>query len=275
LKKTISVFLAATFVAINLTTAQAAGVVNLADIVGGGNGLGTGTLGHGIDPSTGGTAPPALFQISQPNNTNAFHSSTVNFVNGVFIPDGGAASVTLDSAGHAYSGFPNTDSNSWDLIKDGPNQNSGTTLNSVDYNSGSNSMIGLHANKGISFDLQQIEAANPTLSLNYFTAFAGMSHFAPGFGYGTADWWVFVDGVLKQSEVNTPGGVGFAIAVPITSADHFLTLVSTDHGDVFLNDQVIFGNPQLQTVPEPSAFVLSGLGALGILAVARRYRCSA
>ena len=245
-------------------------IIDLADIVGGGDGTGTGTLGNGIDPSTGGTAPPALFQITQTDNTNSYHSSSVNFVDGVFIPDGGAGSVTLDSAGHTYSGFPNTDSNSWDRIEYGPNQNSGTILNGVNYNSGTHSMIGLHANKGITFDLQEIIAAHPGLPFITFSAVAGITHV--GGGSGTADWWVFVDGVLKQSQTNTPAGTGFAINVPLTTGNQFLTLVATDFGDGFLVDQIIFGDPRLnlQAVPEPSAIALSMAGLLALASMSRR-----
>lgn len=243
--------------------------IHLADIVGGGNGTGTGTVGNGIDPSTGGTAPPAQFQISQPNDTNSYHSSAVNFVDGVFIPDGGAGSVTLDSAGHGYSGFPNTDSLSWDRIMDGPFQNGGTSLSGVNYASGSHSMIGFHANKGITFDLQQIAAAHPGLSIANFTAIAGMTHQAGGFG--TSDWWVFVDGTLKQSQTNTPGGVGFAVNVAFAETDHFLTLVSTDAGDNFLVDQIMFGDPTLHLVPEPSAIALGGLSLLALVGTSRRF----
>jgi hypothetical protein len=243
--------------------------IRLADIVGGGNGTGTGTVGHGIDPSTGGTTPPAFFEISQPNNTNSYHPSSVGFVNGVFIPDGGAGAVTLDSVGHTYSSFPNTDSKSWDMIMDGPNQNSGTALTGIDYNSGSHSMIGFHANKGITFDLQQIAAAHPGLPIANLTAVAGMTHESGGFG--TSDWWVFVDGILKQSQANTPGGVGFPVNVPLTPTDHFLTLVSTDAGDNFLLDQIIFGDPTLHLVPEPSAIALGGLCLLALAATSRRF----
>jgi len=246
--------------------------IRLADIVGGGNGLGTGVYGAGIDPSTGGTAVPQYFQISQPDNTNSYHTSSVNFVNGVFIPDGGAGSVTLDSAGHAYSGFPNTDSNSWDIIKDGPNQNSGSVLSGIDYTSGSNSMIGFHANKGITFDLSAIGNAHPGMTAASFTAVAGMTHLVGG--YGTADWWVFLDGVLEQSEIDTPGGVGFSVDVPLASTSRYLTLVSTDHGDGFSLDQVMFGDPivHLQAVPEPASLTLflAGAVALGIWRLRRK-----
>jgi hypothetical protein len=270
MKRHIGVCLGATVLALVFVCEVSALEIRLADIVGGGNGTGNGTVGQGIDPSTGGTAPPALFQITQPDNSNIYHSSVVNFVNGVFIPDGGAGAVTLDSAGHSYSGFPNTDSKSWDLIKDGPFQNGGTVLSGTNYNSGSHSMIGLHANKGITFDLQQIGSAHPGMSISNFTAIAGMTHLSGG--YGTSDWWVFVDGVLKQSQPNTPGGVGFAVNVSLAPTDQFLTLVSTDAGDSFLVDQIIFGDPTLSLVPEPSSIALGGLGLLAFLVTSKRLR---
>jgi hypothetical protein len=248
---------------------RAATIISLADIVGGGNGSGTGTSGHGINPSTGSTANPAQFQISQPNDINVYNSTSVNFVNGVFIPDGGAGTVTLDSAGHTYSSFPNTDGNSWDLIKDGPFQNGGSVLSGTDYNGGTHKMIGFQANKGITFDLQQIEAANPGFDIGSFTGVFGMTHISGGFG--TADWWVFVDGVLATSQLNVSGGVGTAVSVPLTSSNHYLTLFSTDHGDGNNVDQIIIGDPLVRSVPEPSTMLLLGSGAV-LLSLARRTR---
>ena len=248
--------------------------ISLADIVGGGNGTGTGTVGHGIDPSAGSTTPPPMFTITQPDNTNSYHSSSVNFVDGVFIPDGGSGAVTLDSAGHTYSGFPDTDSHSWDTIKDGPFQNGGTSLSGVNYTFSGHSMIGFQANKGITFNLQQIEAQHAGLTNISFTAVAGLTHFASGLPFGTADWWVFVDGVLVQSERLSPGGVGFSIDLALTPANQFLTLVSTDGGDGFNIDQIIFGDPvlHLQSVPEPSSLFLAAFGVvgMGLLAWCRR-----
>ena len=85
---------------------------------------------------------------------------------------------------------------------------------------------------------------------------AGMTQFAGG--YGTVDHRVFVDGTLEASQIDTPGGVGNAIDVSLTKSDHFLTLVSTDDGDGFSLDQVMFGDPivTLQPVPELFAIVL-------------------
>jgi hypothetical protein len=251
--------------------------IKLADVVGGGNGTGTGTVGHGIDPSNGSTTPPPMFTINQTNNTNSYHLSSVNFVDGVFIPDGGAGAVTLDSAGHSYSGFPNTGSQSWDMIKDGPFQNGGNSLGGVNYASGGHSMIGFQANKGITFDLLEIAAQHPGLSPVSFTAVAGLTHFSSGLPYGTADWWVFVDGVLVQNTSLSPGGVGYSINVALTSNSHFLTLVSTDGGDGFDIDQIIFGDPivHLQSVPEPSSATLGAVGLFGLVAMVRRFRRNA
>jgi hypothetical protein len=104
-------------------------------------------------------------------------------------------------------------------------------------------MIGFHANKGITFDLDEIAAANPGFDPGRFTAVAGMTH--QGGDYGTGDWWVFVDGVLKQSRTNAVGGVGSLVNVTLYATDRFLTLVSTDSGDGFSIDQIMFGDPLL------------------------------
>ncbi len=217
--------------------------IKLSDIVGGGNGTTGGVIGSGIDPSTGGTNPPQFYQISQTNDTDNYHPSSLNFVDGVFIPDGGVGAVTLDSSLHTFSDFPNTDANSWDIIKNGPNQNSGSVLGGVNFNSGPHSMVGLHANKGITFDLQEIAAANPSKQYVSFTTVVGMTH--QGGDYGTGDWWIFLDGVLKQSKTNAIGGVGTFIDLALNPVDRFLTLVATDAGDGFSIDQIIFGDPLL------------------------------
>jgi hypothetical protein len=237
--------------------------LQLADIVGGGNGTGTGVHGAGINPLTGSTTPPPSFSISQPNNTNAYHLVTHPFIDGVFIPDGGAPATTLDSAGHTFAGFPNTISQSWDMIKYGPNSSSGFTLNSINYDLAPNNMIGMHANKGITFDLDAMELAHPGYVADHFTAVAGMSRVSGA--YGTSDFWVFLDGVLQTSQVNTTGGVGFLIDLNLNPNSRFLTLVSTDNGNDATRDQIIFGNPVVTltapaVVPEPSAVILLAIG---------------
>ena len=127
--------------------------IKLADIVGGGNGTGTGTFGDGIDPSNGTTTFPGFYTITQTNNTNSYHPTTMPFVNGVFIPDGKVGAIGCRTpAGDNISRISNTDSQSWDLIRDGPNQNSGTTfLKATDYTSGSTHAIGLHRQQGHHF----------------------------------------------------------------------------------------------------------------------------
>lgn len=243
--------------------------LQLADIVGGGDGTGTGVNGAGINPLDGSTTPLGVFTYTQTNDSSVYHPVVHPFIDGVFIPDGGAGPNILDSAGHTFGAFPNTDSNSWDVIRYGTNQNSGNQLNFINYNAAPNNMIGLHANKGITFDLDAMELAHAGLTATHFSAVAGMTRFGGGMsgGFGTADFWVFLDGVLQTSQVNATGGVGYLIDLNLNPNSRFLTLVSTDHGDDFLVDQVIFGNAvvTLQAVPEPSAVILLLIGGLCLI----------
>jgi hypothetical protein len=66
--------------------------------------------------------------------------------------------------------------------------------------------------KTVTFDLFAIEAADPSMTATSFTGMAGLTHQRGGFG--TADFWVFVDGPIMQSRINTPGGVGNPINAP-------------------------------------------------------------
>ena len=82
--------------------------INLADIVGGGNGLGTGTLDRGIDLGTGQLfqSPPNKIQWS---GRNEFHlSSGIRGVNGVFVPNGALGQVVISSTGLLFSQCPRT-----------------------------------------------------------------------------------------------------------------------------------------------------------------------
>jgi len=238
-------------------------LLDLADMVKGGDGTGTGTPGNAIDPRNGNVASGDPGGLSQTNDTNNYRLvSAYPFIDGVFIPDGGAGSVTLNSNGDPFGGFPNTDSNSWDYIEGQVNQGSGSTVGGVNYNSPGHTMVGLHANKGITFDLNAIEAANPGYVVERFTAVAGD---AAG---GLSDFWVFVDDVLVASQTGITDASGaFPLDLAIGPRDRFLTLVATDGGNTYGYDQILFGDARLLLiyVPEPASLSLLGLGALALL----------
>ena len=79
-------------------------------------------------------------------------------------------------------------------------------------------LLFLHANKGMTFDLDAIRRANPGCKLLRFRAIAGNTENESELGYlRTADVWVLVDGEVRfrRREINGYNG-GFAVAFAIT-----------------------------------------------------------
>ncbi len=213
--------------------------LDLADMVGGGDGTGTGTLDAGINPGTG-----ALIPAGTPNPETVtgpgYHTVALDFVDGVFIPGDNSAGMQIDSTGTTV-GYPNRDARSWDHIRNGPNEGVDSVLSGVDYATGDHSLIGAHANKGITFDLDEIRAANPDLEIGQFTTVFGNVDSTGG----RIDVNVYLDGVLMYGiGGNLPTGT--PLQVGISQNDRFLTLVASSNDDNYNNDQAIFGDPRLE-----------------------------
>lgn len=234
-------------------------MLSLADVVGGGNGWGTGA-NRGISPLDGSVQTAHGQSMT---GDHAYHLVSANpMVDGVFVPDGATQATQLNSSGATYR-FPSTNNLTWDYVWNSPV--GGSDLNGIDFATPGHSMIALHANKGITFDLDAIRHANGGLHLERFLSLVGNTASATG-GY-----WVFLDGQLVASGLNTPTNQGYLIDVAIGDQNRFLTLVGTDGGDGYSNDQVFFGDPfLLMAVPEPSALLLLGLGGTGLLGYWRR-----
>lgn len=233
---------------------------NLADIVGGGNGLGTGTFRHAIDPRN------AKVQTRNFGNlgnvvTNRFSPSDFEFVDGVFIPDGenGQANIPVSSTGITISGLPKTSGKAWDMIRNGPvaSQHS-PELDGIDFTQDGHSLLGLHANAGITFDLAKLrkrllsDQKNPLTekSLQATLRFTTQLGYFGAEGNNFADAWIFVDGqnVAEFKKLMRADGLQkIDIALPASAL--FLTLVSTDGRNGYGMDQVGFGDPQVKLSP--------------------------
>ncbi len=179
-------------------------------------------------------------------------------VAGVFIPFGGNQPSVLDPAGHTFSGFPRSSGMSWYWLWAGgpipyenqPHENyQPATIGGQDFSSGATPLLFMHASKGITFDLAIMRAKYPHLNLTRFRAVcqntAGTASIAAN--GAKADFWVFVDGRLcfKRSPILIDDPP-FDVRVGLSSADHFLTLVSTDGGDGYAGDFVTLGDPRLE-----------------------------
>jgi hypothetical protein len=229
--------------------------LDLVDVVAGGNGLGK-ARDCGIDPLTGNTS------ARQPNNLDQSSDGRYHkvvgrpLVDGVFIPHAAAGPVQLDSAGHVFTGFSTANGGSWSYIWAGgvwpadPGRILPTSLvGGLDYSQPWHSMLGMHANKGITFDLEAIRRANPRCKLMRFSAAAGRALYGnaeSGGDPGKADVWVFVDGQLRfRREKITAQDGELKVVIPLDDQNRFLTLVATDGGDETFADLVIFGDPKL------------------------------
>lgn len=216
----------------------------LADIVGGGNGRGNGVPGQGLDVRTGKvqTRPFGNLGNVVPNH---FTKVDFDFIDGVFVAQGeeGQARIPISSSGLTITGLPTTSGMAWDMIRNGPvaSQHS-PELDGVDFTKPEHSLLGLHANAGITFDLATMrQAAN----LGDLRLKAKLGYFGAAGAY-RADVRIYLDGrlVLEHLHLNRAQGLQ-AIDLEIPESIRFLTLVATDGGNGYSHDQIGFGDAML------------------------------
>jgi mono/diheme cytochrome c family protein len=219
--------------------------IDLADIVGGGDGRGTGKKGFGIDPRTGKAREAKPNGFLSDIAVNKVSPGPTPLVNAVFIPNG-PGDVPVSTTGLVVKGIPETSVAAWDAIRNGPvNQQFSTKLGDVDYAKDSHTILGLHANAGITFDLveivRQARLVNPR-----FRAVIGYGGRTAEAG---ADFFVFFDGEpVAQGRIGFDDG-GIPIDIPLPPSARFLTLVATDAGNSIGMDQIFFGDARIEGDP--------------------------
>jgi hypothetical protein len=253
--------------------------LDLADIVAGGDGC-SGLRGRGIDSTDGRPTDTTrkdtnLKDYGPIAGDGKYHRvEMLPLVDGVFIPAGRSGAVQVDSAGHTFAEFGETDGttgmNIWAggtvpvptssmpshvsslLASLPPSQTlAPTRLGGIDYAAPGRGLIFLHANNGITFDLEAIRRVNPDFKLLRFRATAGnvepVSQTGAAAGY--ADLWVLVDGQVRFRRRGINGCSGaFPILFSVAENDRFLTLAATDGGNTMAGDWILFGNPVLEMV---------------------------
>lgn len=224
--------------------------LDLADVVGGGNGFGTGKFDAGIDPATGNIQ---LEKRGFLDNLRLNHFSPINTVglDGIAIPDG-----LVDGTNHRLQvtstgieiEIPDTSGACWDAIRNGPvNAQHSLQLAGIDYSAGHN-MLGTHANVAFSIDLDELRTA----SQKEFARFqSGVGYFGQTEREG-ATVAIFLDGfeVAKFEKLGRLDGL-YPIDVALQKKHRFLTFLVTDNGNGIGHDQVCFIDPLL-VIDEPS-----------------------
>jgi mono/diheme cytochrome c family protein len=226
--------------------------IDLADIVGGGDGRGTGKKGFGIDPRSGKVRDTKAEGFLGDITVNKVSPGPTPLVNAVFIPNG-PGDVPVSTTGLVVKGIPETSVAAWDVIRNGPvNQQFSTKLVStklvspnlgeVDYAKDSHTILGLHANAGITFDLAEI--AKQARLVN--PRFRGVVGYGGRTAEAGADFFVFIDGEpAAQGRIGFDDG-GIPLDIPLPPTARFLTLVATDAGNSIGMDQIFFGDARIE-----------------------------
>ena len=207
----------------------------LVDIVGKGNGLGTGQTNVYVDPIEG--YEETLYCSGKGNE---YHALAANpFIDGLFIPDGNKRQI-VNSQGHVFIDCPKTNGECYTTLGANPNQGAWATdmrngivqFNGQECGDQSHPCLVMHANLGITFDLNAIRALCPDIKVTRFVTKFGIADFNEHTGCN-ADFWVLVDGQVRQCRRNvTQKNVLNSFSIELRPSDHFLTLVTTDGGDI-------------------------------------------
>lgn len=220
--------------------------LDLADIVGGGNGKGTGKKGHGIHVVTGKLQTDALAFI-EGITPNQFISVDAPLIDGIVVPEGSLVSgVPISSTGILALDIPKTSAAAWDAVRNGPvNLQKSTVIGATNFATDEHSILGLHANAAITFDLQEVRSLLGTTLLS-FESDIGYGGRPEGSDKVRADVRILVDGKSRLIyDGLTPESGRLFASLALNANDRFLTLVSTDGGDGIGHDQVFFGNPRI------------------------------
>jgi hypothetical protein len=228
--------------------------LDLVDVVAGGDGFSS-RRGRGLDPTTG--LAGSEFGKFDAYGDHKYHRAVgMPLVDGVFIPDGSKGPVQVDSAGHVFPDCPTTDNNSWfnvwagGALPRGVAARMSTTLGDVKYFSPEHPALLMHANKGLTFDLDAIRRANPGYKVLRFRGVTGNMEPNSEKGHNvSADIWVLVDGQVRFKRREITHFIGaMPIHIPIADHDRYLTLSATDGGNSYQCDMVVFGDPRLELV---------------------------
>jgi hypothetical protein len=225
--------------------------LDVVDLFAGGDGTGLASK-RGVNPGTGaltdktGAAPPS--NRSAPVFSRVDHP----IIDGAFIPDG---PTPIDSNGHVFSGFPNTAGNMlnaiWTWRPGEPGFIGGSPHKVCPDRRG---LIYMHANAGVSFDLDAIRKAHPGWLPSRLRLVAANLENVDGIDPRdtqrvSADLWVIVDGEarFKRTDVNSTDGV-FTVDIELTGSDRFITLAASDAGNGYNYDWLAFGDPVLEMI---------------------------
>jgi RNA polymerase sigma-70 factor len=240
--------------------------LSLMDMLMAGNGFDTGKTDRMISILDGETAQIQSHSRNMVlRGTRRTQVAWSAFIDYLFVPDGSNGPIQISSEGHVFAGGPDTDGAGRAFIaytgflRDHVARVDGMRLGGVDYGSPQHPALAMHANRGISFDLDAIRASLPGLRIATFSALCGISETAGQTRSQGCDFWVLLDGqtVYKRLEVNIDSGTE-PISLACPDAARFLSLVVTDGGNGSGFDWGVFAEPVLELASQDTDATPSG-----------------
>jgi hypothetical protein len=233
-------------------------ILNLADVIGGGDGFGTGKIDHVIDLDTGLVSPRSLNPLTRSQTqppVRCIAAEKLPFVDCLFVPDGGIGVDQISIDGVRFENCPDTSGNSWGNISNGGIlrlQNGSTNtlvLDGVTYGTQQRPAIFIHSNLGVTFDLDQIRKSNPGFENFRFTSLCGISQTVKdtqAFREPITSFYVLVDGKVRFSKERARlSDKASVISIDLTEKDRYLSLVVTDADGNVGQDWGVFAMPRL------------------------------
>lgn len=225
--------------------------LNLADVVGGGNGMGTGEIEKGISLTSGRCVSDFAWsdRIGTPQYLPV---QELAFVDGIFVPDSENGMLQVSTKEHLFKECPNTNGLYFDEIRNGgpirmtEGYTFPMTFDGQEYGTVENPALFMHANAGITFDLEAVRKAMPAFQITAFRARCVLFEKSDRIRTEKTDIFVLVDGHTRFKQRGFDQNyVALNVDFPLHGDDQFLTLITTDGDGSIAIDWVGFLEPVL------------------------------
>ena len=162
----------------------------------------------------------------------------------VFVPNGPKVPIAFKQE---VTSIPATSGHFWDTLANRPlSAQRSTTLSGTDFATKGHSMLAMHANSGITFDLAKLREQSGLKSMR-LTGLVGFGADKAA-AASKADFTIFVDAELKFQKLQLRKDETAALDLELATKAKTLTLIATDGGDGIGSDLLFIGDPKL--VPE-------------------------
>ncbi len=229
--------------------------IDLADVIGQGNGLGTGHRDWSINMFTGHSGPKPRFvnndSVKDDSETMPSRERVDRtiltavqdnpFVDCLIIPKG-AGEAPISTAGHVWDDCPQSSGEIFQQITNSNPLSKKLSLNDITYGTPDKPGFYMHSTTGVTFDLVALRQALPGISFKEFQTYFGIDD--NQIISGRVGLNILVDGIERFAIEGELRGAN-PISVLLKPDDRFLTIFVTDGGDGTGGDRCVFGKPCL------------------------------